>query len=50
MEVVLPLKIQIPSLRIVVQEGFHGDENNQLRPVELETLDEKRLQTQQKLE
>jgi len=30
-----------------MQEGFHQDENNQLRLAELEVLDEKRLQAQQ---
>jgi len=29
-EVVLPLDIQIPSLCIAIQAGFHEDENNQL--------------------
>jgi len=43
MEVVLPLEIQIPSLRIVLQEGFNEDENHQLRLLELEALDERRL-------
>jgi len=32
-----------------MQEGFYGDENNQLRLVELEALDEKWLQAWQKL-
>ena len=49
-EAVLPLEIQIPSLRIAIQEGFRGDENDQLRLIELEALDEKRLQAQQRLE
>jgi len=40
----MPLEIQIPSLHIVVQEGFHRDENNQLQLAELEALDGKRLQ------
>jgi len=42
-EVVLPLKIQIPSLRIAIQEGLSEDENHQLRLAEFEVLDEKRL-------
>jgi len=46
----LPLEIQIPSLRITIQEGFHWDENNQLRLAELEAMDEKQLQALQKLE
>jgi len=42
-EAILPLEIQIPSLRIAMLEGFHGDENDQLWLAELEALDEKRL-------
>jgi len=49
-EAVMPLKIQIPSLRITIQEGLSEDENHKLRLAELESLDEKRLQAQQKLE
>ena len=46
----MPLKIQIPSLRIAILEGLSEDENHKLRLAELESLDEKRLQAQQKLE
>jgi len=49
-EAVLPLEIQIPSLRIAILEGLSEDENHKLRLVELESLDAKRLQAQQKLE
>jgi len=49
-EAVLPLEIQIPSLRIAIQEGLSEDDNHKLRLAELESLDEKRLQAQQKLE
>lgn len=49
-EAVLPLEVQIPSLRIVIQEGLTSDENDKLRLAELEALDEKRLQAQQKLQ
>jgi len=42
-QAILPLEIQIPSLRTAIQEGFYGDENNQLRLAEFEALDEKRL-------
>ena len=49
-EVVLPLEFQIPSLRIAIQEGLTEDENHRLRLAELEALDERRLQAQQKLE
>uniref|UniRef100_A0A803L3S7 Integrase catalytic domain-containing protein n=1 Tax=Chenopodium quinoa TaxID=63459 RepID=A0A803L3S7_CHEQI len=49
-EVVLPLEVQIPSLRIAIQEDLTSDENDKLRLVELEALDENRLQAQQKLQ
>jgi len=49
-EVVLPLELQIPSLRIAIQEGFMADENHSFHLVELEALDERTLQAQQKLE
>ena len=49
-EAVLPLERQIPSLRIAIQEGLTNEENAQLRLEELEALDEKRLEAQQRLE
>ncbi|KAL0283053.1 UNVERIFIED_CONTAM: hypothetical protein Sangu_2914900 [Sesamum angustifolium] len=49
-EAVLPLEQQILSLRIAIQEGLTEEENAQIRLEELETLDEKRLEAQQKLE
>ncbi|CAM8996545.1 unnamed protein product [Rhodiola kirilowii] len=49
-EAVLPLELQIPSMRIAIQEGLSSDENNKLRLAELEALDEKRLQAQQSLQ
>ncbi|XP_070028937.1 uncharacterized protein [Nicotiana sylvestris] len=49
-EAVLPLEQQIPSLRIAIQEGLMSEENAQLFLAELEELDEKRLEAQQKLE
>ena len=49
-EAVLPLELQIPSFRIAMQEGLTEDENHKLRLDELEALDEKRLQAQQRLE
>ncbi|XP_075107210.1 uncharacterized protein LOC142180168 [Nicotiana tabacum] len=49
-EAVLPLEQQIPSLWIAIQEGLTFEENAQLRLAELEALDEKRLEAQQKLE
>ncbi|KAA0062673.1 uncharacterized protein E6C27_scaffold79G001930 [Cucumis melo var. makuwa] len=49
-EVVLPLEIEIPSLRMVVQEGLTTEDNVKLRLQELETLNEKRLEAHQALE
>ncbi|CAM8892844.1 unnamed protein product [Rhodiola kirilowii] len=49
-EAVLPLELQIPSMRIAIQEGLSNDENDLLRLAELEALDEKRLQAQQSLQ
>ena len=43
-EAVLPLEIQIPSLRIAILEGLSEDENHKLRLANLESLDEERLQ------
>ena len=48
-EAVLPLECQIPSLRIVIQEGLSNEDNVHLRLEELEALDEKRLGAQQRL-
>ena len=47
---VLPLELQIPSLRITIEEGLTVDENHKLCLAELEALDERRLQAQQKLD
>ncbi|KAM2382432.1 hypothetical protein ACFXTH_040119 [Malus domestica] len=49
-EAVLPLESQIPSLRMVIQEGLTDEENANLRLQELESLDERRLEAQQHLE
>ena len=49
-EVVLPLERQIPSLRIVIHEGLTDEDNAKLRLQELEALDEKQLEAQQRLE
>ncbi|KAK4388594.1 hypothetical protein Sango_2466000 [Sesamum angolense] len=49
-EAVLPLEQQIPSLRIAIQEGLTEEKNAQIRLEELEALDEKRLEAQQRLE
>ena len=50
MKVVLPLEHQIPSLRIVIQEGLTQEDNAHLHLEELEALDENRLEAQQRLE
>lgn len=42
-EAFLPLERQIPSLRVVIQEGLIEQENSQLCLSELEALDEKIL-------
>ncbi|XP_055960921.1 uncharacterized protein LOC126674900 [Mercurialis annua] len=47
---VVPLECQVPSLRIAIQEGLSSDENARLRLKELEALDEKGLEAQQRLE
>ncbi|KAL0421450.1 UNVERIFIED_CONTAM: hypothetical protein Slati_3167900 [Sesamum latifolium] len=49
-EAVLPLEQQIPSLRITIQEGLTEEENARIRLEELEALDKKRLEAQQRLE
>ncbi|XP_073121371.1 uncharacterized protein [Henckelia pumila] len=46
----VPLEPQIPSLRIAIQEGLTEEENARLRLEELEALDEKILEAQQRLE
>jgi len=48
-EAVLPLEIQLPSLRVAMQ-FTDPNENAQVRFAELEALDERRLMTQQRLE
>ncbi|XP_071939174.1 uncharacterized protein [Coffea arabica] len=49
-EAVLPLKCQIPSLKITIQEGLTEKDNVRLRLEGLEALDEKRLEFQQQIE
>ncbi|KAI5349072.1 hypothetical protein L3X38_001959 [Prunus dulcis] len=48
-EPVLPLEVQLPSLRVALQLT-NPDENANVRLAELEALDEKRLAAQQRLE
>ncbi|KAK3023354.1 hypothetical protein RJ639_042752 [Escallonia herrerae] len=49
-EAVLPLEVQIPSLRVAIQESLTNEESVQIRLAELESLDEKRLIAQWSLE
>ncbi|XP_070004100.1 uncharacterized protein [Nicotiana sylvestris] len=49
-EAILTLQHQIPSLQLAIHEGITSEENARLRLVELEALDEKRLEAQQSLE
>jgi len=48
-EVVLPLEIQIPSLRVALSTTMTNEDRHQLRLQELEALDVKRLQAQQQI-
>ena len=49
-EAVLPLEIQIPSLRVALTTEMTTEEKHQQRLQELEALDDKRLQAQQQIE
>ena len=49
-EAVLPLEIQIPSLRVALVTEMTNEEKHQLRLQELEALDDKCLQAQQQIE
>ncbi|KAH6776184.1 hypothetical protein C2S52_013745 [Perilla frutescens var. hirtella] len=49
-EAIIPLEQQISSLRITIQESLTEEENARLRLEELEALDEKRLEAQQRLD
>ena len=49
-EAVLPLEVEIPSLRVAVHEQLTDDQRVELRLQELETLEEDRLTAQQNLE
>jgi ribonuclease HI len=49
-EAVLPLEIQLPSLRVAVHEELTQDEQIRLRYQELDALEEGRLETLQNLE
>jgi hypothetical protein len=49
-EAVLPLEIQLPSLRVAIHDGLTQDEQVRLRFQELDALEEGRLKAVQKLE
>ena len=49
-EAVLPLEVQLPSLRVAMHSGLTTDQQAKLRYEELEALDEKRLQAKQRIE
>lgn len=49
-EAILPLEIQLHSLRVALRESLTEEENVQVRLDELESLDEKRLEALQSLE
>ena len=49
-EAVIPLEIQMPSLRVALITKMTTEDNDRLRLQELEALDEKRLQAQQHIE
>ncbi|KAG9458348.1 hypothetical protein H6P81_002856 [Aristolochia fimbriata] len=49
-EAVLPLEVQLPSLRVAIKEGHTTEECAQLRLVKLESFNEQRLEAQQHLE
>ena len=49
-EVVLPLEIQVKSLRVVLTTKMTNEEKHRLRLQELKALDDKRLQAQQQIE
>ena len=49
-EAILPLDVQLPSLKIAIQESFTNDENAKLQLQDTEAHNEKRFEAQQKLE
>ncbi|XP_058106394.1 uncharacterized protein LOC131249618 [Magnolia sinica] len=44
-EVVIPIEVQVASLKMTVHQSITDDENAKIRPAELNLLDEKRLTT-----
>ena len=49
-EAVIPLEIQMPSLRVALMTKTTIEDNDRLRLQELEALDEKQLQAKQHIE
>ena len=49
-EAIIPLEIQKPSLRVALATKMTEEDDDQLRLQELEALDEKWLQAQQRIE
>ena len=49
-EAVIPLEIQMSSLRVALMTKITSEDNDRLRLQELEALNEKRLQAQQHIE
>ena len=49
-EAVLPLEVQLPSLRVAMQAGLTTDQHAKLRFNELDNLDEERLKAKQRIE
>src|SRR3954469_11443318 len=49
-EAVLPLEIQMPSLRIAIASSMTEEEKDEQRLAQLEELNEKRLKAQQQIE
>ena len=49
-ETVIPLEIQMPSLRVALATKMTKEDNDWLRLQELEALNERRLQAQQRIE
>ena len=49
-EAVLPLEVELPSLRVAISHGLSQEDNARLRLEELDSLEESRLRAQQSLE
>ena len=49
-EAIIPMEVQVESLRVALRNSLTNERNAELRMVELDALDEKRLVAQQRLE